>query len=630
MPVSRTLVHVRLKVQLILCLVAGYMMSTSMSAQSAEEVPEESEGLDEVTIIASRLQPVTLGLEVLDMEEYSPQVSWTEVLQSLRGKAVSRSGNRGALTQVRVRGAEADHLKILINGVPLNTSISEAHFGAISTVGITQIESLNGPRSTVWGSSALAGIVNLSAKPASASNQIYADTGSFGALGYGVDLTAHFNDLNLVLNLADRSSDGTNIARVGSEPDGFEQTTAHVGYENTTDNVTLRGFARRTNTLSQYDPIPRDGDRLTDTTNGVIGQTLSWSLNDASSLLVELSHTSTNLHNLSETVETNSWDGDLNRIALVNTHQLSDSHGFSLAIDHVSEDFRQRGSTSSYGDPNYDESMSTTGLATEYLFSNNGWQITASLRREDNSDYGGSTTWQSAVTRHADSNRLSYTVGVGIKNPTFIERYGFTPDSFVGNPNLEPERALEHQLAYARTSGQHEFTVALFHNTLTNEINGFAYDANVGQFTASNRDRRSKRVGMEVSHELQLSRGAIGGSVSYVSSKEGDEREIRRPKLLAHLGGRFELTNSLSFAASASYTSDQLDRDFSSFPAKLVTLDAYTLLRLSLKYQMMSRTTLHLDVDNVLDVNYENVFGFSTTGRTLNVGAKVRFDTHTH
>ena len=603
----------------------GCLLSLSIFASDQDDATETDERLDEVTVIASRLQPITLGLEATELSEYSSQVTWVELLQSLRSKYVSRSGTRGALTQLRVRGSEADHVKIMLNGVPLHTSVSEAHFGAISAIGIDQIQAINGPRSTVWGSPALAGVINLSTKPSKTTNQFYADTGSFGSLGYGIDLGTDLGGLSVSMNLAERTSDGVNIAREGSETDGFDQSTAHFGFEKDGPVLTWNGFARHTSTLSQYDPIPRDGDRLTDTENLVLGQSMQWTVDEGNTILLEMSQTHTDLANLAQSVQSNSWKGNLNRAALVGTFQLTESHGISLAIDRVNEDFNQMGTASAFGDPNYEESMHTTGFATEYLFSINSWQVNASARRENNSDFGGSSTWQASITRHTDRNRWSYTTGTGMKNPSFIERFGFTPDSFLGNPDLDPEHALEHQLAYVLSLGRHRSTVMVFHNTLKNEINGFAYDVDSGQFTTRNRDRTSERIGLEFSHEIRFEQGAVDLSMSYVNSKEGDEREIRRPKLLAHIGAQLALTPKISVKGSASYTSNQLDRDFSSFPSSLVTLDSFTLVRLGINYELLEKTNLYLDVDNALDADYEMVFGFGNVGRSFHAGARVAF-----
>ena len=596
-----------------------------VATESADaELEETDQTIEEITIMASRLSLEPLDVETLTLDTFTPAVSWVELINSLRGKAVSQSGNRGALTQIRVRGAEADHLKILFNGVPMNTSTTESHVGAMSPVGINQIEALNGPRSAVWGSAALAGVINFSSKPSSVRPRIYADAGSFGSMGYGVDFGKKLGETTASIHLASRKSDGTNIASVGNEDDGFDQRMAHVGIETQRDDFKLSAFIRNVITDSQYDPIPSDGDRHTLTENLLLGQRLEWRIGDESDILFEASRTATELANHSNHTETNFWSGDLSRLALVGRHRIFENQRASIAIDHVSENFEQRGDVSPYGNPNYIEAMSTTGLSAEYLVEPKAIQLLFSLRTESNSDYGNATTWHTSITKNLEKQALSYSIGVGIKNPSFIERFGFTPDRFLGNPDLKPEKSVEHEIAYTRAAGRSTTTVAVFLNELSDEINGFAWNSEAMQFTAENLTRESKRRGIEIQQSLDLNNAVIDANLAYVKSSEAGEAEIRRPKYLAHIRGRANLTPRLKGLASASYTSSQLDRDFSSFPARIVTLDAYTLVRLGLQYQVTPKTLVYMNTDNTLDTDYENVYGYGTSGRSVNLGIEIQ------
>jgi vitamin B12 transporter len=85
-----------------------------------------------------------------------------DVLRQAPGAAVSQMGNRGSLTQLRVRGAEANHTLVLLDGIDISSpDQNETDFATLTTGGLERIEFLRGPQSGLYGSNALAGVVNL-------------------------------------------------------------------------------------------------------------------------------------------------------------------------------------------------------------------------------------------------------------------------------------------------------------------------------------------------------------------------------------------------------------------------------------------------------------------------------------
>lgn len=599
---------------------------TTSYAHSAESNVEEQEAeLEEITIVASRVDADVIGIESIDLSESVPPFTLTQALRSLSSTAVSQSGNVGALTQIRVRGAEADHVKVLLNGNPVILASANLNLSTISPIAISRIDALNGPRSAIWGHDAVAGVINLSTSPINPENRVYADSGSNQTWSLGTDLGTTIADIPISLHIAKRASEGTNVSYEGNESDGFSQDAVHVGYQKVGTNIQASGFLRTTKTSSDYDPIPRDGDRRVDVNDQILAQRFTWQPHEGLQLAANGSITRSELVNFSEGTETNSSNGDLTRLSVEGRFSLSSSQDLSLLLDHTTEDFEQRGATSFFGDPNYDESMATTGFVGEYLVSSERFQWHSSLRREQNSEFGDSTAWQTSVLLKQDSLRWSYSVGVGIKNPTFIERFGFTPDTFLGNPALKPERALQHQVALQYEQQDQTLKIALYASTLEDEINGFAYNAVANQFTAANLESDSRRRGGEIRYTRTFEHLTFETNYAYVKSEEDRKSEIRRPKHLANLGIHYAFHDRMRSRSFVNYVGKQLDRDFSTFPATVVTLNDHVLATVSLEYDVTPKLTLHGAVDNLLDTEYEHVYGFRTPGRTFSVGMRAAF-----
>ena len=221
--------------------------------------------------------------------------------------------------------------------------------------------------------------------------------------------------------------------------------------------------------------------------------------------------------------------------------------------------------------------------------------------------------------------------GTGTKNPTFVERFGFTPDTFIGNPNLRPERSrsvsvtveqLFADVASVRITG--------FHDRLQDEIDGFAFDANAGAFTAVNTNGESHRDGVELSVQTRLNAlTQLRVDYTYLNATQAEdgkqENELRRP----HSSGRIivdfdPLPDRLTFQIGAAYVGNHYDDDFATFPARRVNLDGYTLLHCTARYRFDDRFELTGRIENATDARYQDVWGYTTPGRRAFVGLNVR------
>ena len=537
--------------------------------------------------------------------------------------AVSQSGNVGSLTQIRVRGAEADHVKVLLDGHPLHPASANVNLATISPTAVSRIEALNGPRSAVWGHDALAGVINLSTQSNEPRKRIHLATGSNNMRSVGVGLNAKVATLPVEFHIASRATDGINVAHVGAEQDGFQQDALHLGYRRNEGRFQSSGFYRITESDSEYDPIPLDGDQRIDVDDEIFAHRLTWQASNAMQLTANTSFTQSSLSNFSNGDETNSTHGDHSRLALEGQFAPTTAQNVSVVLDHTREDFRQRGTPSFFGDPNYDESVTSTGIGLEYLYQADALQFHGSLRNEQNSDFGDSTAWHGSVLYRQNQWRTSYSVGIGIKNPTFIERFGFTPAQFLGNPDLKPEQALQHEVALSLVGQNQTVDLAVFDSVLADEINGFAFDAVSNQFTAINLSNESRRRGFEFRYSAQSDNLEFSSNYAYVRSKEHQSDEVRRPKHLANLRLQATFSDRMRSTMTVRYVGAQLDRDFSTWPATIVTLDDHVLASTTLAYDLTTNITLHGLIENVLDTTYEQVVGHRTPGRTFSVGAQV-------
>ena len=118
-----------------------------------------------------------------------------------------------------------------MDGVPLgNPSTVNLNLSVVAPTGVARIDSLNGPRSAVWGLDALAGIVNLSTDP-TPSNRVYVERGSNQAWFLGTNLGTSVVGVPVALHYSTLGTDGTNVSYEGNERDGFRQDAMHASYQ---------------------------------------------------------------------------------------------------------------------------------------------------------------------------------------------------------------------------------------------------------------------------------------------------------------------------------------------------------------------------------------------------------------
>ena len=228
-----------------------YKVLAFMSLWSMAGYCDEVESTVIVTSTVSKLPITDVSTTVFEISERNSTLQALDMFRGLPGIAVSQSGQRGSLGQVRMRGAEADHVKILIDGVEANDPGSELNWGTLSSVDVKRIEILNGPRSSVWGDHALAGVVNLDTLPTSNQTSVHIGTGSNASRLVQFDRERTSEDAFFGMSLKHTKSDGENAGFIGEEKDGFEQLSGNVIGGKDFKNWHVQASVRGNDTLSE-------------------------------------------------------------------------------------------------------------------------------------------------------------------------------------------------------------------------------------------------------------------------------------------------------------------------------------------------------------------------------------------
>jgi vitamin B12 transporter len=582
--------------------------------------------IETITVTAHRLPSSSGVLPTLTRAvDDAPQVG-TDALRDLPSFAISQSGSLGSVTQVRVRGAEASHLLVLVDGVAVMDPATDSgfNFANFNLAGIDRLEYLPGAQSAIWGSDAVAGVLHLSTRPTRDQRRLAVEGGSFESRAVSLRAAEAKDSHYYNVSFSDFTTDGTNISRTGSGKDGFDSTSAVLSGGVSQDRWALRGLVRGIRTESDFDPVsfvtglPEDGDRQNrhNEALALVGLDL-YGVERPWQERLTVSWFDTANRTISDRERTAAVDGRRVVVSSVTRLPLAPNQHVELLLEHQRERFEQTGEATLWGDPNQTQRVRTNSAGLEYFIAPiDGLRLSVSARHDDNSEFRDSQSYRLGTSYAlGDAALIWLGAGTGIKHPSFIERYGFTPDQFIGNKALDSEENRHLSLGITTEAGDWTLSGTLYRDRLEDEINGFFFDVGAGGFTSVNRDGTSKRQGAEISAARSFRATALQVGASYLDAEEPDgQREVRRPRWQ----GFVRVDHTLPWAeigADAFYVGEQIDLDFSDWPAARADLDAYTLVNARIRVPIGTRADLTLRATNLLDERYEDVLGYRAPGR---------------
>ena len=557
-----------------------------------------------------------------------------DLLRTVPGLAVSQNGGAGSLTQIRLRGAEANHITVIIDGVEVaNPADGAFDFGGLRTENIVKIEVLRGEQSALYGSDAIGGVINIITRTGSTTESWHASVegGSRetweGQVSAVIPL-APLGGASLSLNGNLFTTEGFDVSGLGGERDGAQSRSLNVGLNSVQlGGVTLSGKYGTTIRETDFDSDSDFNGRLDNTADNTEVTTETARV-DARFALAGFDHKITG--SLTET-ETDTVGGFSSRS--IGTRQVAnwaakrdftDAHSLTVLGEIETEEYEIE---PNFTEPGAEPENTNYGIAGDYKFNKNSITLTASARHDFNDLFDDATTWRvGAGYGFAWDGRLRASVGTGVKNPTLIELFGFFPASnFTGNPNLEPESSLGVSVGYEQTldafGGDFKFSVDGFYSELNDEITTLFNP----DFTTSviNLDTDSTRQGVELAAGWSVDNFSLQGSASFLDSEQDGAEEIRRPDFLASATATWSPIEVLALTVNIDHNGEQLDTDFATF--QNVELDSFTLIGANARLDVTDNVSLTLRGSNLFDENYEEIVGFASQGRAILGGLELDF-----
>lgn len=580
-------------------------------------------------------------------------------LRTVPGMSINRSGNRGSITEVRMRGAENNHLLVLIDGIEVNALANLAFdFADFPIDDVERIEVIRGPQSGIYGSNAHAGVISIVTRSGKglkrAQFNARVEGGMLGTYSGGFNLRDAVGPVYGSITATGYGSDGYNISHFGSERDGSRAFTgtAKFGVDfNEYFNVegVVRYGRRSTEGDPQdfdctFDPITStcppvnpatyglvvDGNERTDHEGlaARVGATLKlfegrWTQTASAKLFDET------LTQFSNGMQSSRLGGtretfDYKSTSIFDTNFAGgERHTVSFLADHRREN---------YGAsflPGADFEKKRLGLAAEYVLDlPTHTTISGALRHDWNDPFEDVTTWRLALSQRlpATASRIHASIGKGITDPDHTEILGFPAFFILPNPNLKPESSIGWDIGLEQSfwNGRLITDVTYFSTDFVDKIQA----SFVGFDTLYvNQPGTSHRRGVEVAATWNVTdRFSVVASYTYTHARNAfGVAELRRPAHSGSVEATLRSADGRGHATiGADYNDTRTDTRFA-FPANFITrIPAATIAWASLSYDVTDKATAFVRVENLLDHKYEEIFSFRAQPFAAYAGLKVK------
>jgi vitamin B12 transporter len=636
----------------LLALLAAY------AAPALAQAPASSNAIEEVIVTATRTpqKPAAVGASVSVINAASlaqrQAVDVADVLRDQPGVAINRNGGLGGVASVRIRGAQSDQTVVLIDGVKINDPAAPGggfDFGTLLAGNLDRIEVLRGPQSTLYGSQAIGGVVNLITRHPEGALRGSADAeiGELQTWRLRAEASGKRDKLGFAFGAGRFESKGVsafNEQRGGRERDGYVNTAANgrLTFDLTPavqldarawwsrGEVDVDGFAPPTFALGDTPETQETEQRIV-----YAGATFSaldgrWR-NRFAAMRTDTDRVSRN-PSLSVPVTFDSA-GVNTRLEWQSTLDLTQRLQLIGGVDREDAQLKTRAPSSF--NPNPPQTRASAKLDGVYLQAQakptDGLTATFGVRRSEDDRFGEAITMRATIayTPNDGATVLRASVGEGFKAPTPFQLF-----SNFGNVGLRPEEAAAYDVGVEHSLFDRALSLGViyFRREAVDEIDfvsctGSAAPFCVGRpFGTYDNIAATLADGFEATARLKVQGWRATLAYTTLDARNRTpganfgKRLARRPEGGASLDLGYEFAAGHALSLGLTQVGDSFDNAANTRPLK-----GYTLMALRGSWQMTEKVALYGRVENAGDEAYETATGYGSMPRQAFVGVRTKF-----
>ena len=625
-------------------------------AQAPEEMFDDSGIVVTATRTPTPLDQVPASITVLDKAtiDRAQDIGATELLLRTPGISMSRNGGYGTATSLRIRGAESEQTVVVIDGVKLNDPSSTGggyNFANLLIGDAQRIEVLRGPQSTLWGSQAIGGVVNIvTASPqAPIEGSFDIEAGSRDTVSARAALGGVSGPLSWRIGGQSFTTEGISAiapAFGGGERDGYTNRNVAGRAEmalGANASIDLRGYYSTGRV--EIDGFSGDAPDYSHNREFVGYAGLNFALLDGRLRnRIAYNYTDTDRDSYSPELEQPlSFEaaGKNRRFEYQGIFDLSDRISATFGVENERSRFKSRSPSGSLADPLPDFVRGKAEITSVYgqltVRPLDGLTINGGVRHDDHNRYGGRTLFSAGgIWTLPSGTTLRASYGEGFKAPSLYQLF-----SEYGNVNLDPERAHGWEAGAQQAFFGDMLTIGAtyFERTTTGQIiyNGCDVGTTDPLCVVPGTDTprwgyylnvaRAEAHGIEADAAFRLGGLTLDGNYSWTVAEDrsaGTANEgnwlPRRPRHLANASLSYDFAFGLTLGSAVRWAGKSYDN-----ASNATRLDDYTLVDLRAEYRLSDSLRLFARAENVFDEQYMTAYRYGTLGRSIYAGIRGRF-----
>ncbi|MEP9410893.1 MAG: TonB-dependent receptor [Candidatus Brocadia sp.] len=614
----------------------GEKEPVSHDKSSLAEIPkddlssdEQTKDKEETVITPTRtkqlLKNVGSSVSVITQKdiENSKAPLLLDVLRQIPGLEVTRTQGIGGTTSLFIRGASSAQTLVFVDGVRMNSPTTGAfNFANLTTDNIERVEILRGPQSTLYGSEAIGGVINIITKKGTGDTKVTLGTeyGMRDTYRETVNVSGGKERFDYSVGGSWLKTHGISAASSGSEEDGYENFTgsSRLGW-NFLDNGRVDTTIRGSHSDFEYDAFKYgigavdDPDRHMTTDEILFSTKVHKTFFDMwiPSLLVSVNDTELKGFDPTDKsgefrIPTRVW-----RLEHQSDFTLFDIDTITLGYEYEVQEGENVGK--------FDKTFWNNAVFAQNqikFFDALYW--TAGLRRDDYSTFGSHVTYRTTASYNIEeiATRFHSSWGKGFRAPSLNEL--FYP--YYGNPDLKPEESKGWDFGVEKEVLKDKLTidVTYFENDFTNLITPAVQRD--GSYLAENVAKAGSE-GIETTLNYKpLTRLSLTGTYTYTETRDRDEDQQlpRRPRNRATLGINAQPLEKLNINITGVMVRDRIDSDGRE-------MDNYWTVNQATRYDITKLMAAYIRFENLFDYDYEEVTGFGSLGFTAYGGLEFKF-----
>lgn len=595
------------------------LAATAAALLLAQPLLAEPAQLDDVvvtatrrTISAAQALPAVIVIDRAAIER-SGALDVAELLRFETGIEIARNGGPGQVTSVFIRGANSNHTLVLIDGVKVNPGTAGgAALQNITPELVERIEIVKGPRSSLYGSEAIGGVINIITRRGAEGRELGArvQAGSYGTRGASANLSWQEAGFGAGVSATTLSTDGFPTFSDSTQDSGFDNDAVNAWVRGTLGGVDLEASHWQASGNTEYADFfraPQDQDF----TNRLSRLRIGWAVGDWRSTLtlarfldrIEQGELAFDPGDFVETKrDLVDWQHDLDFIA-----GLELTAGVALSREHTAGQSFGAPLESAPGRGDADRDEDAVYLQAGLDLGRH--RLVAAGRHTDHDGFGSVNTWNLEWGMPLGSDwGLVAGLGRGFRAPGTSDLYAFG-----GNPDLDPElsRSVDLGVRY-RPNADHDIELALFHTEIDDLIEYVDPDGFMGPLPGRNENIGDARIkGAELTWRARY--GDWGVTTTMLTQRPEDRSTGETLFRRAEQSATALVTRRIgAHEAGLQLLATGERRDFGG-----VELAGYVLANLTASIALAERWTLRARLENLLDQDYELVDGYNTAGRGI-------------